>query len=214
MSIPVKSAWTGNIYLWNKVVAESGCWPESYYIDLTNSSSQAVIDAWWLLAWNPAFWPDWMYRASWENAHIYKEIDLTKYNKLKMITNFYLYAWWRRCSVTTWIHDSTKRHIRWPRHESYWTYSAYRAIMFDYIWDNPIAKSSYQISSAWWYKTTFEFDLKSWLTTCQLEWTLSDSLTYTLDSSQLSNVLSYNMLWWICHCDSWHKIKDILIELE
>ena len=211
MSIPVKSAGTGNVYLGNKIVAECWCW-EDYYIDLTNSSSQAVIDAWWLLAWNPAFWSDWMYRVSWDFAYIYKTIDFSKWNSVKIITNFYLRMWWWYCSVCFWIIDTTSKHIRSSRHETYWSYSSYRAIMFDYNWDNPIAKSSNQMNSTWWYKEIWEFNPKTWYTTCELEWTWH-SLSYTLSAEQLSTVLQTSQVWWIVHCYDYHKIKDIEIIL-
>lgn len=66
MSIPVKSAWTGNIYLWDKVVAESGCL-NIITLDFKNGW-QLWSSLWYKLWWTIWFesWQWWYcYSTSW-----------------------------------------------------------------------------------------------------------------------------------------------------
>jgi len=126
MSIPVKSAWTGNIYLWNKVIAESWCsLPNNFIVSvefytLSSSSSNNlfvwnwpwVCSSWecWLRLWNSTYywcsydeylWFNWV--SWWWNEHL-NVLSCNNRFKREVILN-----------MDTWEYEQNTYDMWWTR---------------------------------------------------------------------------------------------------
>lgn len=207
MSIPEISAWTGNIYLWDKIVAEGNCWHwiitkntilfVPFTEDLTDHwpNEFALTNTWVQLVQNQAnvkvWYFNWSSYLSWANSskidfwdfHIWAWLKMSQINR-----NQFIFAWTSNWGMFFW-YDTVE-----------WYWIGRNGIAWD-------SKTSYSFSTNTWYYLSVN---REWSTLkLLLNWSVLN--TYTNNINYKSN-WSYR-IWddWTSKYVTWY-ISNLIIE--
>lgn len=178
-----------------------------YSIDLSNSSTSAIIAAWWnYRGGTPSFNANWAYLASSWKIWIYKNVNLANAKKVT------IKSYWRfvpSADESLWFQSSSQSNY-------YYWYKGKMISDIKVVYNDSARASSWGSVTTSSYNNTFEVDFTTGATT-YTAWTLSAS--YTMTSSEISTVKwwTYIGAWFEAYSSSvwtnWNIIKNIEITI-
>lgn len=182
-----------------------------YSINLANSSTSALIAAWWAYRWStPSFNSTWAYLPSNSKTWIYKAINISWASRIVITSNWHFVS---IADMSLWIQLSSQSNYY------YWYKGKLTAYSLGIIYNDSFQSSTSMTVNTWNYKNVIDINLSTGATTYTLSWDASWTTSYTMNSSQLSNVKTrtYVWAWFEAYSSSawtnWDIIKDIKIEV-
>lgn len=194
----------------------------TYSIDLANSSTSTITNAWWTYYnSNMSFNDRWAYW-SWRRNDVARYIsNLSSYRKAVITSDIKMVAWW-------WYWDIYFGHFRSSSQEpnkafmqgKVYSYNGgnWRWVLISRL-DSQVALTNVATPSGY-YTWVTELDLTTWKISCTISWDASWTVEYTMSSSDLSSIKStYNYLWaWFEAASSWnwtngHNLMTVRIDL-
>lgn len=188
MPIPEISAWTGNIYLWDKIVAQGECFkiPRHWLIWYRPLQSDLLDISW---NWNDWTWQNWSWTFNTAWSYKWARITITNnswysfannYIKTNIIKNTYPLSFW--CRVY--------RYSEWDNRCIMWNWSNWWSSHYWIDWWNSEIQPFYW---SYYFRSSQAMDLntrfcllitiKNWETKLYVNWQLKDTTAYWWNAS-------------------------------
>lgn len=213
MSIPIKSNWTGKIYLWDKIICNTPCQQiEEYYIDFRNNSLAWIESDWRSFTANRAYtWfnSTWMYNTtSWRDVYIERNFDMN-FSEAKKITMIYNFN--RNTSSWWWWWSFQFQDSNWNQTFRIWSNWTTTSWYIDpWSWNRWSVGQNHSWQSAGTFELITEADLVNktaktsltWKT--DITWSISDSDIQTIKSATKAKI-------WLCRVVAYYIIDFRII---
>ena len=181
-----------NIYVWTDTLSKS--------IDLRGKTLAQVQAEWFdITSWNGSYTLDsnWLHTVSSSNdtAQLYYHLPstLTSSNKLQLKQTWYTtrvettYAGEWRMSFYNTYGDYISQWISW------W-YDTWSAWFWTWIMVASSLKEAWPKTTWWDFSMTLDIDFSTWKIDFVLTWAMSFTSTYTMNSTELNNALTYDYI--------------------
>lgn len=203
MSIPVKSAWTGNIYLWDKVVAESGCIDTDIItLEWRLWRNQTNSRQGWICIYNDDF--SYIWRA-WHTSFWWARIEFNYRNSSNFYSNSF--TWFKEFRIS---YDKSTDTIHYEMRDTLDSWSATYSLDKIWLW----------LYSWWWiivgmqsndsYYNNWQFD---WFRIKDKNW---NTISYVdFNDNQLPSWYSLKQAcsWYIAASD-WYSLSGWILTLS